>query len=130
MPDKKLPSTSTWMLWAGRIISAVLAVLLSMSALMKFTNSPELTEGMTHLGWPTHLAVALGITELTCAILYAIPQTSVLGAILLTGYLGGAIATHARIGEYFLIQIGIGVLVWLGLYLRDHRLRALLPLRR
>lgn len=76
------------------------------------------------------MAPVLGVTELLCAVLYAIPQTSVLGAILLTGYMGGAIATHARIGEGFIPQIIIGVLVWLGLFLRDARLRALIPIRR
>ena len=75
-------------------------------------------------------AVAIGIAELVSTLLYAIPRTSVLGAILLTGYMGGAIATHVRIGEPFVVQAGIGVLVWLGLFLRDARIRELIPLRR
>jgi len=74
--------------------------------------------------------VALGILELACTIIYAIPRTAVLGAILLTGYLGGAILTHLRIGDPFWNPIIPGVLVWLGLYLRDPRLRALAPLRK
>jgi DoxX-like family len=74
-------------------------------------------------------ALGLGIVELSCTMIYLFPRTSVLGAILLTGYLGGAIATHLRIGEAFYLQLILGVLVWLGLFLRDYRLRALLPLR-
>jgi hypothetical protein len=85
---------------------------------------------MAKLGWSDKLAIALGVTEILSTILYLIPQTSVLGAILVTGYMGGAIATHLRIGEPFFVQAGIGVFVWLGLYLREPRLRALLPLRK
>ena len=123
-------SGSKAMLWTGRVISALPVLGLLMSGVMKFTNSPQLTEGMAKLGWPANLAIPLGITELACTILYIIPQTSVLGAILLTGYLGGATATHVRIGDNFVAPIIMGVLVWLGLFLRDARLRALLPLRR
>src|SRR5437867_152156 len=112
-----ITSPSKAMLWTGRVISGLMAAMLLMSGVMKFTNSPQLVEGFTHLGWPTKIAVALGITEVTCTILYAIPQTSVLGAILLTGYMGGAIATHARIGEPFFVQAGIGIALWIGLYL-------------
>ena len=129
MPDPQNATVSKSALWAGRILSALPMLLLLMSGVMKLTNSTKVVEGMAALGWPPQYAVALGITELVCTILYAIPQTSVLGAILLTGYMGGAIATHARIGEQFFGQIGIGVVVWLGLYLRDARLRALIPLR-
>lgn len=122
-------STSKAMVWTGRIISAAVVLMLLMSGVMKFTKSPQLAEGMAHMGWPASLAVALGITELACTILYAIPKTSVLGAILITGYMGGAVATHARIGEMFVVQVGIGVVAWLGLYLRCGRLRALIPFR-
>jgi hypothetical protein len=73
--------------------------------------------------------LGLGILELICAVIYVIPRTSMLGAILLTGYLGGAIATHVRVGEQFIMPAVLGVLIWGGLYLRDYRLRALLPLR-
>jgi hypothetical protein len=75
------------------------------------------------------LATPLGILELTCTVLYLIPQTAVLGAILLTGYLGGAIATHVRLGEGIIMHVVIGIVFWLGIYLRDSRLRALIPLR-
>lgn len=120
---------SKLMVWTGRVLSAAVVLMLLMSGAMKFTKSPQLAEGMAHLGWPAALAVALGVTELASTILYAIPQTSMLGAILLTGYMGGAVATHARIGEKFFLQIGIGALAWLGLYLRDARVRALIPFR-
>lgn len=132
------PAPSPALVWTGRVISALPVLGLLMSAAMKFTNAKELTEGMAKLGWPANLAVPLGVTELICTVLYIIPQTSVLGAILLTGYLGGATATHVRIGDNFMAPIIMGfmapiimgVLVWLSLFLRDPRLRALLPLRR
>jgi DoxX-like family len=129
MPSNSLTGSKTT-LWAGRIISALPVLGLTMSAVMKFGSSAQLSEGFKHLGWPESLAIALGITELASAILYAIPQTAVLGAILVTGYLGGAIATHVRIEEGFVPPVVLGVLVWLGLWLRDARLRALLPLRK
>ena len=121
--------TPRGMYWTGHVISGLVAAMMAMSAVMKFGNSPQLVEGFEHLGWPIKLAMALGILELTCAILYIVPPTSALGAILLTGYLGGAIATHVRIGEPFFVQAGIGVFVWLGLFLRDARVRALIPWR-
>jgi len=122
--------TPRGMYWAGHVISGLVGAMMAMSAVMKFTNSPQLVEGFEHLGWPIKLAMTLGILELTCAILYLIPPTAVLGAILLTGYLGGAIATHVRIGEPVVLHVGIGVAVWLGLFLRDGRVRALIPWRR
>jgi hypothetical protein len=118
------------MLWAGYIISALPLVALIPSAVIKFINPPFQAEGFAHLGYDAKLALSLGIVELTCTILYIVPRTAVLGAILLTGYMGGAIATHLRVGEQFITQIIIGVFVWLGLYLRDARLRALIPLRK
>ena len=130
-PSRMISSdTPRGMYWTGQVISGLVAAMMAMSAVMKFGNSPQLVEGFEHLGWPIKLAIALGVLELTCAILYVIPPTAVLGAILLTGYLGGAIATHVRIGEPFIVQAGIGVLVWLGLFLRDLRIRSLIPLRR
>jgi hypothetical protein len=118
------------MLWTGYIISALPVLALILSAVMKFMNPPSLAEGFAHLGYDTKLALGLGIVELTCTILYVIPRTSILGAILLTGYLGGAIATHLRVGDSILAPIILGVLVWLGIFLRDERLRELIPLRK
>ena len=117
-------------LWAGRIASGIPVLMLVMSATMKLLKPPGMVEGFTSLGWPEHSAMGLGILELACAAVYVIPRTSILGAILMTGYLGGAIATHVRIGELMIVpQVVLGALVWLGLYLRDARLRALVPLR-
>ncbi len=118
------------MLWAGRIMSALPVLMLLFSGVMKLVKPAPVVEGFAHLGYPESLALGLGIVELACAVVYVIPGTAVLGAILLTGYLGGATATHVRIGEPFFMPIILGVLVWGGLFLRDERLRALLPLRR
>jgi hypothetical protein len=85
---------------------------------------------MAHLGLSESLLVPLAILELSCALIFLIPATSVLGAILLTGYIGGAICTHWRVGDPFFIQIALAIFVWLGLYLREDRLKALIPLRR
>jgi hypothetical protein len=129
MTEDKAPSTPTWMLWSGRVISGLAVLPLLPSAYFKFFPPADMAQNLEHIGWPEKVMLGLGITELACVILYAIPQTSVLGAILFTGYMGGAIATHLRIGEPFFIQAAIGIFVWLGLYLRDPRLRAILPLR-
>jgi uncharacterized membrane protein YphA (DoxX/SURF4 family) len=128
-PSAPAAPVSKKVLWTSYILSALPVLVLLFSGSMKFTHSPDLAKGFDHLGWPLRLAVPLGILELTCAILSIIPRTSVLGAILVAAYMGGAVATHVRIGEPPYVQILIGVLVWGGLYLRDSRLRALLPLR-
>jgi DoxX-like family len=118
------------MLWAGYVIGALPVLLLLMSAVMKLIKPPPVVEGFAHLGLPESLALGLGILELACTMAYVIPQTSVLGAILLTGYLGGATVTHLRVGDPFFMPVILGILIWGGLYLRDARLRALIPLRR
>lgn len=118
------------MLWAGYIMSGLPVLMLLMSAVMKFVKPAPVVEGFGHLGFPEHLAFPLGILEITSTVVYLIPRTSVLGAILLTGYLGGATVTHLRVGDPFFAPVILGVLVWGGLYLRDPRLRALIPLRR
>jgi xanthine/uracil permease len=104
--------------------------MLLMSGIMKLARVPDVVKGFAHLGYSDSLAVPLGIVELACTVLYVIPQTAVLGAILLTGYLGGATTTHLRINEPFFAPVVLGVLVWLGLFLRDARLRELIPFRR
>ena len=116
-------------LWAGWVVSALPVLMLLMSGVMKLVKSEDVEKGFRDLGWDQSLALALAIVEIGCTVIYVIPRTAVLGAILLTGYLGGATATHVRIGEPFYTPIILGVLVWGGLYLRDARLRALLPLR-
>lgn len=118
------------MLWAGRIISALPVLLLLFSGAMKLMRPAPIVEGFAHFGYPERLILVIGMLELGCTIVYVIPRTSVLGAILMTGYLGGATATNVRIGDpLFFVPAILGVLVWGGLFLRDDRLRALLPLR-
>lgn len=118
--------TQKWISW---IASTLPVIVLLMSGSMKLARPAGLAEQFSHFGLPISLAVPLGLLEIGCTLIYLVPATSVLGAILLTGYLGGAIVTHVRLGEPFFLQAGLGVLVWLGLYLRDARLRSLLPLR-
>lgn len=121
-------------LWAGIIISVLPTLMLLFSGVMKLAQPAGfgVAEEFARQGYAAKAALSIGILELACAVVYIIPRTSVLGAILLTGYLGGAVATHVRIGDPFfktLIPVVIGALVWGGLYLRDERLRALIPLR-
>jgi len=123
------PTQKTWMTWTGRVFSALVVLMLAFSAFMKLTQNPEAVKGFVEqFGYPVGILVTLGVVELACALLYLIPTTRVLGAILVTGYLGGAIATHVRVGEGFLPPLILGILAWGGLYLRDARLRNLLPL--
>lgn len=122
-------AVSKKILWTGRVLSALPFLMLVLSAVMKLTNAPAVAEGMNHFGVPANLTFGLGLLEFACAILYVVPRTAVLGAILVTGYLGGAILTTLRVGDSVYIQAILGVLAWAGLYLRDPRLRALLPLR-
>lgn len=120
---------------AGWILSCLLILFLVFDAAIKLVPLEVVTETMSGFGWPADAAMArtLGVLTLICTALYAIPRTSVLGAILLTGYLGGAMATHLRIGNpmltHTLFGLYLGVMAWGGLYLRDARLRALLPWR-
>lgn len=121
---------TTKIVWIGRAISVLISLLFLMSAAIKLKGGPELAQGMAHMGLPESMVLPLAILELSCVILYLIPATSVLGAILLTGFLGGAICTHWRVGDAFYLHIVFGILIWLGLYLRDGRLRELIPLRK
>ncbi|MFZ0635845.1 MAG: DoxX family protein [Candidatus Acidiferrales bacterium] len=118
------------MIWTGRIISAVTVLLLLFSGTLKLLRPPSVVEGFARFGYPENLIPVIGTLEVFCSLIYAIPRTSVLGAILLAGYLGGATATNLRIGNRaFVVTATLGVLAWLGLFLRERRLRALLPLR-
>ena len=117
-------------LWAGRILSALPALMLLLSGVMKLAKPASVVEGFAHFGYPEHVILGIGIIEIVCTVLYLVPRTSILGAILLTGYLGGATATNVRIGDpLFIMPAILGVVVWGGLYLREDRLRALIPLR-
>ena len=115
--------------WVGRVISVLVSLVFAMSAFMKVKGGAELMQGMAHLGLPESLIMPLAILEISCVVIYLVPATSVLGAILLTGFIGGAICTHLRVGDPFVIQIALGIVVWLGLYLREQRLEGLIPLR-
>jgi len=132
MQHDALATTSTpgkAALWTGRVFSGLLVAMLIMSAVMKFTGGPEFAAGLALLGIPVDLVATLAVIELSCVALYLLPQTAVLGAVLITGYLGGAVFAHVRIGDPFVGPLVFGVLAWAGLYLRDPRLRRLLPLR-
>jgi hypothetical protein len=130
-----MPSTtqtapaSSVKLWAGRILSALPVLLMVFTGAFGILKPAMAAQGAAHYGYPDGAMLRITIVEIICAMLYAIPRTSVLGAILLTGYLGGATATHVRVGEPFFLPILVGVVVWAGLFLRDERLRALIPLR-
>ena len=132
MPSPAQPAhVSTKRHWAGRIISSLPVLLLLFSGVMKLMKPAPVMQGFARFGYPESLVLGIGIVDLACTVVYVIPRTSVLGAILLTGYLGGATATQVRIGDpTFFAPIVLGVLLWAGLFLRDDRLRALIPLRR
>jgi len=116
--------------WTGRVITVLVSLLFFFSAAMKFVGGAEVKEGMAHLGLPESMTIPLGILEAACTVIYLIPATSVLGAILLAGYMGGAICTHWRVGDPFVGQIAIALVIWLAIYLREPRLKALIPLRK
>ncbi len=120
-------------LWSGRIMSGLVVLFMLFDSAIKLMKLAPAVEGTARLGYPVSLVLPIGIVLLVCTVLYAIPRTSILGAILLTGYLGGAVASNVRMSNplfgYVLFPVYIGVLLWLGLFLRDARLRALIPLR-
>jgi len=120
-------------LWAGRIVSALPVLFLLMDGIMKLIKPAPVVDATVKVGYPATTIVPLGIVLLVCTILYVIPRTSVLGAILLTGYLGGAVATHVRVSDplftHVLFPVYLGVMIWLGLYLRDNLLSRIIPLR-
>lgn len=115
---------------AGRIISGFAALFLLADGVLRTVRFQPYVDGTVQFGYPQHLATPIGVVLVVCTLLYVVPRTAVLGAILLTGYLGGATASHVRVEDpFFLFAAVFGVLVWTGLYLREPRLRALLPLR-
>jgi len=121
-----------WMLWVGRVISLWPVFVVASSATWKLTRNQWYVTEFTRIGWPESALPLLAFLQLGCIILYLIPRTAVLGAVLLTGYLGGAIATYVRMGEPYpvLVPLSTSMIAWLGIYLRDERIRALLPIRR
>ena len=126
------PGTATR--WAGRILTGIPIAFLVFDGAIKVARIQAVADAMPQLGWPVALAAPIGVILLTCVALYAIPQTAVLGAILLTGYLGGAVATHVRVDNplfsHILFPTYVGAMIWGGLFLRDARVRALIPFRR
>lgn len=117
-------------LWTGRALSGLVAALLFLDAVMKIVRPPPVVEGTVKMGYPESMLVGLGLVLAASVVLYVIPRTAILGAILLTGYLGGAVATHVRVGDGWfpiLFPAFFGALAWGGLWFRDERLRALLP---
>jgi hypothetical protein len=126
--------TSKQKLWAGRIISGLVVAFCLFDAAIKIIKLPAALEGTMRLGYPASTVFPIGIVLLACVALYAIPRTSILGAILLTGYLGGAVASNVRVGNplfgNILFPVYVGVLLWLGLCLRNERLRDFIPLVR
>ncbi len=124
---------SVWMLRIGYALTGLAALFFTMDATMKLLRLPVVIETTTQLGWPTSSVVPLGIILLVATLLYLLPKTSILGAVLLTAYLGGAVATHARIGSpllsHTLFGVYIGIIMWGGVYLRDPGLRSIFPLR-
>ena len=127
------PNTqSKSMIWTGRVLSALVVLFFLMDGIMKLVKPPIVVKSTVELGYPESVILPIGIVLLLCTVLYVIPRTAVLGAILLTGYLGGAVATHVRVGAGafpIVFPIIFGVFVWGGLFLRDARVRALIPLR-
>ena len=122
-------SSSKKSVWLGRVLSGVVVLFLIPDGIIKFIKPAPVVEAFAHLGLPLSLANVLGILLLLCAAIYVFPRTSVLGAILLTGYLGGAVASQMRVGNplftHILFPVYFGTLLWAGLYLRDDRLRIL-----
>ncbi|CAN5470467.1 DoxX family protein [soil metagenome] len=130
-PYTEQPSAMTW---TGRVMSGVVILFLLFDGAIKLVPLDIVIETSKQLGLSEGLARPLGVITLLCTILYAMPRTSILGAVLLTAYMGGAVATHVRIGSplfsHTLFGVYLGLLIWGGLYFRDHRIRTLLPLRR
>jgi hypothetical protein len=121
-----------WILWVGWVVSLWPVFVVCSSATWKLTRNAWYVHEFTRIGWPTSALTLLACLQLGCIVLFLIPPTAVLGAVLLTGYLGGAIATYTRIGEPYpvLVPLSTSMIAWLGIWLRDERLRALLPFRR
>jgi hypothetical protein len=126
-PSAQVNLTSRKRLWAGRILSALAVLFLLFDSVIKLMMIAPVVESFARLGYPASISRGIGLLELACIVVHLIPRTAVLGAVLLTGYLGGAVATHVRVGDplfsHVLFPVYVGVMIWGGLYLRDDRLR-------
>ena len=120
-----------WLVWTGRVVSVAPVLIVLMSSRWKLTENPWYVHEWGRIGWKTPDLPFIASLQLGAILLYVIPRTSVLGCVILTGYLGGAIASYVRIGELYppLVPLTTAMLAWLGLFLRDERLRQLLPFR-
>lgn len=131
MPEGQQNSVSKAALWTGYVMSALPVLLILMGSVMKLLKLPGVAEGFARAGASEKLIFPVGLIELICVVVYLIPRTSVLGAILMTGLLGGATITTLRIGDpSYPLPVVLGMLAWGGLYMRDTRVRELIPLRR
>jgi DoxX-like family len=128
----EVASRPKWMLWTGWILSLLPVPMMVMGAMMSIRMPPEIEANFKAMGWEKDVALTIVVLNLGSLVLYLIPQTAMLGAILLTGYFGGAVATHLRVGETgkCWIPVAFGVVVWLGLFFRDARVRSLIPIRK
>jgi DoxX-like family len=125
-------SRKRWILWTGRVVSVWPVFVVLASATWKLTRNPWYVKEFTRIGWTESALTLLACLQLGSVVLYVIPRTAVLGAVLLTGYLGGAIAAYTRMGEPYpvLVPLSTSLIAWAGIYLREERLRALLPFRK
>jgi hypothetical protein len=126
--------TAKPMLWTGRALTGVFTAFMAMDIAIKLVGMKVVDDTMVQMGWPTTLSRPIGVMELICVALYLFPRTSVIGAVLMTAILGGAVATHVRIGDplfsHILLGVYLGLFMWGGLYLRDARVRRVMPLMR
>jgi hypothetical protein len=132
LPNERISGVSKGQMWTGWILSGLMTAFLLFDGVMKVMQIQPVVESFAKLGFPPGVALPIGVVLIACVLLYALPRTAILGAMLLTGYLGGAVATHVHAGDplsHVLGPVLFGVLVWGGLYLREPRLRALVPLR-
>jgi hypothetical protein len=127
-------SISKGQLWTGRVLSTIAILFMLFDTVIHAMRGPQVVQGFAQLGFPLSIAIPLSTVEFIGIVLYVFPRTSVLGAILLTGYLGGAVAAQVRIGApllgFVLAPVYVAVFLWVGLYLRDPRVRAVFPVRR
>jgi hypothetical protein len=132
VPVRDATRLRRWMVWAGRVITVLPVLILLSSARWKLTSNPWYVAEWGRIGYAASALRGVGLLQLTCVALYLFPPTAVLGAVLLTGYLGGAISAYVRLGEPIpvLVPLSTALLAWAGLYLREERLRSLLPFRR
>jgi len=132
--SQSIPGPYPKSLWASRLMRGLVVLFLLLDTGIHLAVPAPVVQAMTQLGFPLGLTVGIGVIELVCTVLYVIPATSILGAVLLTGYLGGAVAAHLRVGnpifETLIFPVLVGSLLWGGLLLIEPRLRALMPLRR